>query len=815
MCFFKQTDNKEVRNKRKSKGSPFYKGKEFRLSILLVLLAFMWAGVAPEWYSWYSDEGNGLWMKAIFSILDGNWLFNLPVCLVIGYLFLDWCVKIYHDNDFRFYRLGLLIFSCAIFAVSWDQVQYAQLLECWPQLSYRTYMLFCLTVVLVMILWKSFPNFKNLTIVAENSVKGFTIDDIEGEDEKYLEPYAKHLLDRLMQTDVGKQSFAVGVTGSWGVGKTTFLKIIEREIADRAEVVRFNPWMCRTPMQVTQDFFALLSKALTKKYSTLANPIKKYAKHINNITVSANSIITLEANTQVADESLDDRKNELSAKLSNISKPVIVIIDDLDRMEADEIFEVLRLIRNTADLKNVIYIVAYDKEYVTSILENKNIFEPERYLEKIFLIETHLPKVEEYLIWDMLINDMKKQNTGLERFVDALAYRIRKDYSTIIKVLGNFRRAKRFARLFMLNYSYLYGRYKEDIKVLDYFWLELLHAYDKESYDKLALNPDVFLVSKDGLRFSLKKNLDASGAKEYSQDILKIIFDQSKPISASVCYVANYSKYFSLSVPPHRLSENDMRLFIESTEDVKCYIDANWQNKNLTSMCKRFEIQTKFIDSYRESKLLRFVEGMLVLTVYKGASLNLKTLLSENNFSDNNVKGFVVGWFEKIIDNCDQYVRLSQILSSLYATTYIGDEDPNEAYASPSIINNNDVSDLLKRLIGVYLNNHSEVNALDVLAENSELFEVFGNCCVCIQDETYVQIVFDEIINHFAGKEDKPSQQEYVDAYNQLFVDLDYDRKDSDDYYDLMETIRESKLTRHFGDNLSTDLRRFKDMCFR
>lgn len=77
-------------------------------------------------------------------------------------------------------------------------------------------------------------------------------------------------------------------------------------------------------------------------------------------------------------------KNNVSEELLHLDKKVFVIIDDVDRLDKDEVFETLRLVRNTAKFSNVIFIVALDDKYVISQLGEKGISDGKNYLEKIF-----------------------------------------------------------------------------------------------------------------------------------------------------------------------------------------------------------------------------------------------------------------------------------------------------------------------------------------------------------------------------------------------------------------------------------------------
>lgn len=470
---------------------------EILLSIGFALLIPIWLGLAPTWYDWYSDNKNGLWLKWLYKVLDGCFLINIPICTVLLYVIIRWSWKIWKDQDFRLFR-PILVLGIEILLYK-SQHPYAMIVG---NFDYRCFLMLLLAVPLAIVgfrfIWwviKIRTNKDFQTEEADNQLKGFSDDNTSKNDiPEALKNYANEIVDRLLKTNIKDHSFSLGVTGEWGVGKTTFLGELKEKIERHADIVEFNPWMCSSPEQVTNDFFASLRHQLSPHYSSLSNPIKEYSRYIGSLTVSSQPWASLDFLLPSKQESLFEKKKTLSEQFSKLPRPVVVIIDDVDRLERDEVFEVLRLIRNTADLSNMIYMVAYDKEYVTSVLEEKNIKDSSAYLEKIFPVEVHLPKVEEHLIWKSLQTEMDAQCNLGKDFTKILFSKFESDdKELILRVLDNYRRVKRFARLFMLNAAYLNRNSNGELKWLDVFWLELLQMYDKKSYDVLANDVNVLL----------------------------------------------------------------------------------------------------------------------------------------------------------------------------------------------------------------------------------------------------------------------------------------------------------------------------------
>lgn len=122
-------------------------------------------------------------------------------------------------------------------------------------------------------------------------------------------------------------------------------------------------------------------------------------------------------------KSISSVKSLVSQYLKQYGKIIPVLIDDLDRLTADEISDVLKLIRNTADFPNIVYIAAYDKSYVCEQLERKRMIENSSvYLEKFFSVEFILPKLDDYYQYMVLTEDVKamSSNKDLLRFIETM-----------------------------------------------------------------------------------------------------------------------------------------------------------------------------------------------------------------------------------------------------------------------------------------------------------------------------------------------------------------------------------------------------------
>lgn len=822
--------------------------------IVLNLFIPIWMGVAPMWYSWYAKPENGLWMKDVYGLLDGNVLVNIPLCIVLAFLTYQWGKCVWNDCDIRWYRVILMIIGLVILYYG-SNVEYAKVVFC---ISYRMVFSMLLSgLLLVMIvkgmskMWpkKLNENCENSEVETVEKPLGFT-NDKTGDDNipSSLKKYAGLIVERLLMTDINDQSYALGVTGEWGVGKTTFLGELKHKIGNRADVVEFNPWMCGSPEQVTSDFFASLRHQLSGKHSTLSKSIRDYAKYVNSVALAPHPLISVEGVLSASQKSLFERKKALSEKFARLPKPVVVVIDDMDRLERNEVFEVLRLIRNTADLRNVIYMVAYDKEYVTGVLKEKEIKDATAYLEKIFPLEVHLPKVEEHLVWNTLYKEIKSQSSVGDGFADLLFKHLDSDdKELVLKVLDNYRRAKRFARLYMLNMAYLYQQTKNELKLMDVFWLELLQIYDKKTYDVLADEPGV-LLSNDGEKFWLKEGIGRTTVRdnknkykgkpfwrEETPKILEKMFGRYvKTIKQSICFTENYDKFFTLSVSPYRLSVKEMSELFESGAKAEELVEK-WVNGGKYFSSITYQFKHMGVNKLNDYQLKAYLRGLLCFNMkvapYRSThTWEVKKLLMDERYANGvgkNAHDIVMAWFDEMIKNDKLLSALSKMLHRLYITITVNQEGREESLER-LLISNDEVESLLAVVMKTYLTNHEEAMALEVMSEKGELPYIFGNCCVAVKDATatenyceYKQVAFDTVIEHFATKELKPSLNDFEKALGNMFKEHSLvfdDPHDEDMYWDYACEAYDNKMQEYFGSRYDakegSPLLEFKERCF-
>jgi len=206
------------------------------------------------------------------------------------------------------------------------------------------------------------------------------------------------------------EGVVVGVLGPWGSGKTSFLNLSQIFLKKSGvTVLEFNPWMFSGADQLVQSFFIELSAQLKLRpdLSEAGELVGDYGETFSGLGwlpiigpwIERGRVVTdiISKTLQRKKEGIKASQNRVREALGKIDKPIVVILDDIDRLSTPEIRDVFKLVRLTANFPNIIYILAFDRYRVEQALGEQGI--PGRdYLEKILQIGIDLPAVPDHVL---------------------------------------------------------------------------------------------------------------------------------------------------------------------------------------------------------------------------------------------------------------------------------------------------------------------------------------------------------------------------------------------------------------------------------
>ena len=216
---------------------------------------------------------------------------------------------------------------------------------------------------------------------------------------------------RALEPDASRGT-TIGIFGPWGSGKTSFVNLARKTFEQEdVPVLDFNPWLFSGAEQLVERFFAELSTSMGMKseLKEIGEALGKYGASLNAVAGVASALL---AAPQIAEivkaipslagatsqpESVDELRNRMEQALRKRRKPIVVVLDDVDRLSAPEIREVFKLVRLTASFPYLIYIVSCDRLRVEQALGEQGLSGRD-YLEKIIQWSYNLPEVPSHLL---------------------------------------------------------------------------------------------------------------------------------------------------------------------------------------------------------------------------------------------------------------------------------------------------------------------------------------------------------------------------------------------------------------------------------
>jgi predicted KAP-like P-loop ATPase len=196
-----------------------------------------------------------------------------------------------------------------------------------------------------------------------------------------------------------EQCYVIGLHGPWGDGKTSVLRFVERKLREDSStaVAWFNPWRFLSEEAMLAEFFGVLAASvktdLKTKGQKVASKIAKYACWVAVLDDRAAKAAAIAADK--AEATLEQLRERLTTDLRALGKRIVIFIDDIDRLDASEVAALFRLIKACADLPNVVYVLAFDREMVARTLGVRLVDgdaeEGRKFLDKIIQIPVALP----------------------------------------------------------------------------------------------------------------------------------------------------------------------------------------------------------------------------------------------------------------------------------------------------------------------------------------------------------------------------------------------------------------------------------------
>jgi Ni2+-binding GTPase involved in maturation of urease and hydrogenase len=305
-------------------------------------------------------------------------------------------------------------------------------------------------------------------------------------------PFAKRIAETLSSLP-DENSIAIGIYGPWGDGKTTVLAFIEEELRKNNQIITmyFNPWRFGDEDELLKNFFASLVEQVDQSLSgvkTFINEWKEVLKVAPYVGGAAAKIVG-----KLTFQGLEEFKRKTENILKKAGKRIVVLMDDIDRLETKEIQSVFRLIKLTASFNYVAYVLAFDDKVVSGALQEKYGTASQSgqgFLEKIIQIPLHLPKIPATVLLDFcyecLANALSATDLQLTKEQEKS---FRDNFAHVAMQMHTPRQCKRYVN----GVTFALGVLKGEVNPVDLLLIEAVRVFNPDLYDIIRSHKDYFV----------------------------------------------------------------------------------------------------------------------------------------------------------------------------------------------------------------------------------------------------------------------------------------------------------------------------------
>ena len=285
-----------------------------------------------------------------------------------------------------------------------------------------------------------------------------------------------------------------------------------------------------------------------------------------------------------------------------MEKPLLVVVDDIDRLTVEEICLVFRLVKSNGDFPNTIYLLLFQRQTAEEALDNISKGRGKEFLQKIVQVGFDLPTSPAGRIQQILWSELNQLFDGL---VDENEWELERWANLWAGGLdGYFRNLREVYRLVNSLAFVAASLAREavlEVNPVDLIGLECIRVFNVALYESIReskswlapqyrlkledLKPvaDAFLKSAGADESSTKQilrqlfpNLDqAWGGPQWSD-----LFVRQWKAQRRLCTHEFFDRYFLLGVPADQVSEATIQAFLKCREDYDALLGILTQLKH-------------------------------------------------------------------------------------------------------------------------------------------------------------------------------------------------------------------------------------------
>lgn len=437
-----------------------------------------------------------------------------------------------------------------------------------------------------------------------------------------------------------KDSLVIALYGQWGSGKTSLKNMIVESFSARNQedplVAEFNPWHWSGQDQLLKAFFHEIGLTLGHSDTSAigmerAENWKRYGAYLSmgaSISASLKEILPLfgvpgagilcdfaekglAKSSQAIQEggqgltkgkettanSLYELKREITEDLRSLKRPILIVMDDIDRLTADEIRTLFQIVKANADFPNLIYLLLFQRDIIEkSLNKSQGIISGKDFLEKIVQVGFDISLIERSKLERVLFAKLEELLTPLgenERFDNRRWGNI--FIPGIRPYFQSLRDVNRFIATLSFHISLFRNAESFEVNPIDLIALEVLRVFESDVYQRIPDAKSVLTEKSDSSQHSKEQQniekaliqsiIDQAPPKnqQYVKEILKELFPCIEWMLGGsrygsgfadgwyrelrVCHPNVFQRYFHFSIPEGDVSQHDLDRLLKNAGD--------------------------------------------------------------------------------------------------------------------------------------------------------------------------------------------------------------------------------------------------------
>ncbi|WP_339456411.1 KAP family P-loop NTPase fold protein [Pseudomonas sp. EA_65y_Pfl1_P120] len=461
-----------------------------------------------------------------------------------------------------------------------------------------------------------------------------------------------------------KESLVIALMGAWGSGKSSIKNLALQNFSATPEhqVIEFNPWEWGGQEKLSAYFFDEVSLAIKRMDKStegkkLAKVLRQYGQMLNAsaalmegfakylplflgsafvtstlsawfeeptvktamAVLTALSLLAAGAPTlkkvgkflldraegsdksaKEAELTLSEIRHEVRALLAKRGHPLLIVMDDIDRLSAEQMKALFQLVKGNMDFPNVVFLLLFQRDIVEQGLERAG-FKGAEYLEKIIQVPFSVPALSSERLESVLFERLNAILAGEPQ----LAAQFDAGYwgSVYRKGLNQFfhnlRDVYRYTSTLAFHCRLLRGVDVAEINGVDLFALECLRTFAPSSYEALARHKlaltgrgrETGQGEKDRIRTKVEGifALAPQDCREGVERIIQMLFPTLDWVfrnttydgathaqwlrESRVCSTEAFDRYFELALPLDGVSNSQLQSLKSLLTDSEKFCD--------------------------------------------------------------------------------------------------------------------------------------------------------------------------------------------------------------------------------------------------